>query len=228
MVPDTLNIYALVIVLAGWIFTLCFHEFSHALVAYTGGDKSVKKKGYLTFNPVRYMHPFLSLVLPVLFLLIGGIGLPGGAVYIDVSRLRSRIWHCAAVLAGPLSNVILLGILMVPFWLGVANPSENKILWSAYAFLCFLQVMVTFLNLLPIPPLDGFGAISAFMPANLRTHLHPILMYVFYFALIIALIYVPVTRDIFWETVLMCSAKIGIPTELVYDGLNMIRLNLSI
>ena len=66
MVPDTFNIYALVIVLAGWIFTLCFHEFSHALVAYAGGDKSVKKKGYLTFNPVRYMHPFLSLVLPVL------------------------------------------------------------------------------------------------------------------------------------------------------------------
>jgi len=51
MVADTLNIYALVIVLAGWIFTLCFHEFSHALVAYAGRDKSVKKKGYVLLAP---------------------------------------------------------------------------------------------------------------------------------------------------------------------------------
>jgi len=70
-----------VIIFFGWIFSLCLHEFSHALVAYYGGDTTVKDKGYLTFNPLKYTHPFLSLILPLIILLMGGIGLPGGAVY---------------------------------------------------------------------------------------------------------------------------------------------------
>src|SRR5687768_15540217 len=45
------------IVLFGWIFSLCLHEFSHALVAYYGGDYTVREKGYLTFNPLKYTHP---------------------------------------------------------------------------------------------------------------------------------------------------------------------------
>ena len=41
-----------IIIFFGWIFSLCLHEFSHALVAYYGGDTTVKDKGYLTFNPL--------------------------------------------------------------------------------------------------------------------------------------------------------------------------------
>ncbi len=43
-----------IIICAGWIFSLCLHEFSHAIVAYWGGDTSVKQKGYLNFNPIEY------------------------------------------------------------------------------------------------------------------------------------------------------------------------------
>src|SRR5512147_448356 len=101
------------IVLIGWIFSLCLHEFSHALVAYRGGDFTVREKGYLTFNPLKYTHPVYSLVLPMLFLLAGGIGLPGGAVYIERWRLRSRWWDSAVSLAGPASNAVLALILGV-------------------------------------------------------------------------------------------------------------------
>ena len=45
------------VVLIGWIFSLCLHEFSHSLVAYYGGDTTVREKGYLTFNPLKYTHP---------------------------------------------------------------------------------------------------------------------------------------------------------------------------
>src|SRR6188474_2888900 len=92
------------IVLFGWIFSLCLHEFSHAIVAYYGGDYTVKEKGYLTFNPLKYTHPFLSIVLPLLILLMGGIGLPGGAVYIETRLIRSRYWLSAMSLAGPAAN----------------------------------------------------------------------------------------------------------------------------
>ncbi len=75
-----MNLTTFLIVLAGWIFSLSLHEFAHALVAYYGGDKTVKDKGYLTFNPLKYTHPMLSIVFPIIFLMMGGIGLPGGAV----------------------------------------------------------------------------------------------------------------------------------------------------
>ena len=102
------------IVFFGWIFSLCLHEFSHALVAYLGGDYTVREKGYLTFNPLKYTHPLFSLILPLLFLVMGGIGLPGGAVYIERQRIRNRFVLSFMSLAGPLSNLlvaILLGIL---------------------------------------------------------------------------------------------------------------------
>src|SRR5512133_27249 len=95
------------IVLFGWLFSLCLHEFSHALVAYYGGDTTVRENGYLTFNPLRYTHPLFSLILPLLFLVMGGIGLPGGAVYIERWRIRNRLWLSAMSLAGPLSNLLI-------------------------------------------------------------------------------------------------------------------------
>lgn len=71
----------LIFVCVGWILSVCLHEFGYVIVAYGGGDTSVKDKGYLTLNPLKYTNINLSLVLPLFFLLIGGIALPGAAVY---------------------------------------------------------------------------------------------------------------------------------------------------
>src|SRR5204863_7320161 len=98
-----------------WIFSVCLHEFGHAIVAYYGGDYTVREKGYLTFNPLKYTHPLFSIVLPLLFLVMGGIGLPGGAVYIERCRIRNRFILSAVSLAGPLANLlvaIVLGLLL--------------------------------------------------------------------------------------------------------------------
>src|SRR4028118_1839319 len=100
------EIYTFIIVLAGWIFSVCLHEWAHAFVAYQGGDTTVKDKGYLSFNPLKYTDPFLSIVVPIAFLLLGGLGLPGGAVYIERHRLRSKWWDTLVSLAGPAINVV--------------------------------------------------------------------------------------------------------------------------
>ena len=69
-----------VLVVAGWLVSLCLHEFGHAYTAWKFGDHDIAVRGYLTLNPLKYSNPMLSLGLPLLFIALGGIGLPGGAV----------------------------------------------------------------------------------------------------------------------------------------------------
>ena len=78
------------IVLGGWATSLCLHEFGHAITAYRGGDRAVRAKGYLSLDPRHYTDPVLSIVLPLIFVAIGGIPLPGGAVWINHHALRDR------------------------------------------------------------------------------------------------------------------------------------------
>ena len=70
--------------------SLCLHEYAHALVAYRAGDRGVADRGYLTLNPLKYTHPLLSIVLPVVVVMLGGIGLPGGAVWVDHAHIAQQ------------------------------------------------------------------------------------------------------------------------------------------
>ena len=204
-----------IIVLVGWIFSLCLHEFSHALVAYFGGDTTVREKGYLTFNPLKYTHPVYSLLLPLLFLFLGGIGLPGGAVYIETWRLRSRGWITAVSLAGPTAN-LLLAIVLGTF-LRFAPVTSGGV-WPGLAFLALLQVCALVLNLIPLPPFDGFGAIEPYLPMNLRASLSQTRGYLS-FAVFILLWYVPFVNNAFWNLIFTLAYVVGVPLQLAQMGL---------
>lgn len=202
------------IVLVGWVFSLTLHEFMHALVAYRGGDWTVREKGYLTFNPLRYTHPVMSILLPLLFLVMGGIGLPGGAVYIETWRLRSRNWASAVSLAGPLANLFVALVLALVFRVA---PVSLEGIWPGLAFLAFLQVSAAALNLLPIPPLDGYGILGPFLPPALREmadRAAPVGMWI----LLLLMWYVPFFGQLFWGGVAFVTALLGIPLELVGAG----------
>jgi Zn-dependent protease len=210
------------IVTVGWVFSLCLHEFAHAWVAYRGGDYTIREKGYLTFNPLKYVDPFFSLVLPILFVLLGGIGLPGGAVYIDRSLLRSRGIETAVSLAGPLANFILVIILGAVFKFGFVQVDPNSLLSVSLAFLLHLQVSAIVLNLLPVPPLDGFGALAPWLSESARQTAYRNTSVTF-FVLFIALSFVPAINRAFWETVFALNALLGVPPELVRVGWNTYR-----
>ena len=162
---------SVVIVVGGWIFSLVMHEFAHALVAYWGGDDGVVERGYLSLNPLKYTHPLLSIGLPLFFLAIGGIGLPGGAVFINRSRLRSRYWGSLVSAAGPFASFLCMILFAAPFWTGYVtleqNYFDNRLQWGSLAFLVFLQATAILINLIPLPPLDGFGIIEPFLPDDL-------------------------------------------------------------
>ncbi|MFP6596457.1 MAG: site-2 protease family protein [Candidatus Hydrogenedentota bacterium] len=208
-----------VFVFAAWIFSLCVHEFSHAIVAYQGGDFTVKDKGYLSLNPLKFTDPFLSLGLPLLFLLIGGLGLPGGCVYIERHLLRSRGWDCMVSLAGPISNLGLAILLASPFYLGFVDSKSNDPLWNAMAFLVILQLLAMVFNLIPVPGLDGFGAIAAWMDEGLRQRIYRY-SNIMFFGLIIVIWNVPKASQVLWGSVHLLGELLGVPPEMARAGYN--------
>ena len=211
------GILTFLFVAATWVVTLCLHEFGHAFVAYRNGDSSVVYRGYLTLNPLKYTHVVLSIVLPLIFLLIGGIGLPGGAVFIDRSALRTRWSHSAVSAAGPLTNLVVSILLATAIFL----RSDNSDFWAAVAFLAFLQVTAAILNLLPIPGLDGYGIIEPYLPRSWAGQAARIAPFVFYG--FILLLWIPALNQAFFGAIFGVLNLLGVPPILVQTGLSLFR-----
>lgn len=204
-------------VASAWVVTLCLHEFAHAFVAFRNGDSSVVYRGYLTLNPLKYTHVVLSIVMPLIFLLIGGIGLPGGAVFIDRSALRTRFANTAVSAAGPLTNFVVAIVLATAIFF---RP-ENNDFWAALAFLMFLQLTAAILNILPIPGLDGYGIIEPYLPRSWAGQAARIAPYVFFGFFILLL--VPAINRAFFGAVFGLAALLGVPSELIGAGSALFR-----
>lgn len=216
-----------VFVCLGWILSVCLHEFGHAVVAYFGGDTSVKDKGYLTLNPLKYTHPVYSLLLPILFLLMGGIALPGGAVYINHRRLRNRWWESAVSAAGPFASAAVTILLAIPFGLGWATPSIEHWIWPSLAFLVVLEIAGVLLNLLPIPPLDGYGIIEPWLPQKTQIQFNKFSQYGIW--IIFALLwYVQPLNQVFWNCTYTISDFLGVPPEMAGQGYDLFRQQTNI
>ncbi|WP_042376193.1 site-2 protease family protein [Streptacidiphilus melanogenes] len=169
-------------VCAGWLISLCLHEFGHARAALHGGDITVGAKGYLTLNPLKYTHPVYSFVMPLIFIVLGGIALPGGAVFIERGRIRSKAKNALVSAAGPAINAAFALVLLI--LLATVAPSFDGLtavphleFFSALGYLALLQVMATILNLVPMPGLDGYGIIEPWLSYETRRSLANIAPY---------------------------------------------------
>ena len=94
-------------------------------------------RGYLTLDPRRYSHPALSLLLPMIVIALGGIGLPGAAVYLRTWFMTPRR-RTLVSLAGPAANLVLAVVLLVLTRL-LYDP-DHLVLWAGVAFLGFLEL----------------------------------------------------------------------------------------
>ncbi len=213
-------------VLIFWLVSLCLHEYAHARVAYAGGDTSVVGKGYLTMNPLRYMHPVLSIVLPMVFLALGYIALPGGAVYIDTTRIRSRGWLSLVSLAGPMANLAMFLFCALPFALGWhIGRDDLGSLWPSLALCAYFQALAFVLNMLPIPGLDGYGVIEPFLPDGIRQSLDYVRPAGFFILLAIFITENPVKHAVGrWIDTLVLGLDVS-PAYLI-EGLTLFRSTL--
>ncbi|MCM0678484.1 site-2 protease family protein [Micromonospora phytophila] len=207
-------------VVSGWLVSLCLHEYAHAIVAFRAGDRSVAHRGYLTLNPLKYSHPLLSIALPVVVVLLGGIGLPGGAVWVDRHAIPGRLRHTLVSLAGPATNVLFTLVLVAAVQAGAAGGGPVEF-WAAVALLAFLQLTASVLNLLPVPGLDGGNMIQPWLGPQWRK------MYdvfaPFGFILLFALLWNPRISGWFFGAVFAVGDLLGLPPGLYVLGLDLIR-----
>jgi Zn-dependent protease len=145
------------------IFSAIVHEVSHGLVAEKLGDETARRHGRITLNPLVHIDPFGSIFLPLILLLAGSPVILGSAkpVPVNFNNLRNPRSGMALVsLAGPLSNLVLAILFVLPIKLGLANAISGPILIQAV----FINLALAIFNILPIPPLDGSKIVAAFAP----------------------------------------------------------------
>jgi Zn-dependent protease len=205
-------------VFVGWIISLCLHEWGHAATAWAGGDRGVEELGYLTLNPLRYANPFMSIVIPLAFLAMGGIGFPGGAVYVNKRALRGPAWRAAVSAAGPAMNLAFLAALALVIHVGGASGA----LLAALAFLGFLQATAFILNLLPIPGLDGFGIIESLFPEGERPAMAQIGRFAS-LAFFVVILSAPQVLQPVWQAAEGLCNLLGIDTGDIADGVHLFR-----
>jgi Zn-dependent protease len=204
-----------VFVLGAYFTVLCLHEFGHAYAAHRAGDTSIVARGYLDLNPLRYVNPVLSILLPAFYLVIGALPLPGGAVLVDRSAARKR-WQVSMISAsGPLWNILFAGIAMAAVAIGAPTDLDvafgpHSAFWSAVSFFAYLQVAVALLNLIPVPGLDGYGIIEPYLRYETRRSLEPIRPYGILLVLLLLFAFPPV-RDGFSHAINSILQTFGQP-----------------
>jgi Zn-dependent protease len=220
--PDHARLLVFPFVFIGFVIALCVHEFGHAIVAYHCGDTTVREKGYLTLDPLRYTDLQFSIVFPLIIMALGGIGLPGGAVYINMHNLRRPIYGALVSAGGPVGTAVVLAVLMLLFSAVPQLAGTAPVLYAALAFLALLQVTALLFNLLPCPGLDGWGIVEPFLPASVRAlgrRFAPIAILI----LVAALFFVPGLSRWFWQTVFAACAWIGLDARAAFLGLRMFQ-----
>ena len=206
------------VVLGGWAVSLCLHEFAHAYTAWRFGDRDVEARGYLTLNPLKYSHPLLSLGLPALFIALGGIGLPGGAVYVRTSWMTKR-QKTLVSLAGPATNLAFAVVVLA--LTGLLREPGHPVFWAAMAFMGFLQVTAFVLNMLPVPGLDGYSALEPHLSPQTQRALEPAKQWGF--IILVVLLFTPQINRWFFELVFWFVELFGVPGGLAMAGMDLTR-----
>jgi Zn-dependent protease len=151
------------------LFSVIFHEVAHGLMAYRLGDPTAKYAGRLTLNPIPHIDLFGSILLPAL-LYFSGLPIIGAAKPVPVNYLNLKDVRSGMVLVsivGPLTNILLAVVAALVYRLapGISAAGEQLLVQVV-----FLNVILAFFNMIPIPPLDGskvLAGISGYFSHNL-------------------------------------------------------------
>ena len=150
------------------LIAITFHEAAHAFVAYRLGDNTAWQLGRVSFNPLKHIDPFGTVILPGVLLLshspfVFGYAKPVPVNFRNLNHPRlDMVW---VALAGPAINIVLATIVAFAFHALPLVPAEAA-KWTAdnlkNAFL--INIVLAIFNMMPIPPLDGGRVAVGLLP----------------------------------------------------------------
>lgn len=150
------------------LFSAVFHEYMHGFAAYKLGDSTAKDAGRLTFNPIKHLDLFGSIILPLMLLISGSSFLFAWAKPVPYNpfNLRDKKYGDAKVAAaGPLAN---LAIALAFGLIWRLMPFVSLTFSGFIATIIYINLILMVFNLIPIPPLDGSKILATFLPAEKR------------------------------------------------------------
>ncbi len=157
------NLTRIVMLTLAFIVAIVVHEANHAVVATALGDDTPRRHGRLSLNPMRH----IDLTGLVVFV-IAGVGWGWTPVTPGNLRPDPRIGNALVAAAGPLANLLLATLFSLPLRANLdLPPLLHQFLFLAVA----LNLLLFVLNLLPVPPLDGFSVLLGVLPASLAAPL---------------------------------------------------------
>lgn len=166
----TLSVWVLPLVVA-----ITFHEAAHGFVAHRLGDNTAWKRGRVSFNPLKHIDPFGTVILPGILLLtqapfLFGYAKPVPVNFRNLNHPRmDMVW---VALAGPATNILLAFVAASAFH-GLGLVPGNSAQWMADNLknALIINVILAVFNMLPIPPLDGGRVAVGLLPRVLATPL---------------------------------------------------------
>ena len=184
-----MDVIGAVIVLCVIVFSMMLHELTHGSVALALGDTTAKDDGRLTLNPIAHLDPFMSVILPLISYLMGGVVFGGAKpVPVNTHRLKGGAWGMALVAAvGPLTNFLLAFVSFLIMELSGVTAASGLI-HTVLLDMVFVNLGFGVFNLIPIPPLDGSRILYLLMPDKVRElmeRMEPVGIYIIYILILV-------------------------------------------
>ena len=170
---NPLDIERFVLIAPVLLFAMIAHEYAHGYAALRQGDATAYQLGRLTWNPIKHIDPFMTILLPVLMALTHGPIL-GGAKPVPVNPRNYRKYRRGDIivsLAGVATNLVIavltVPVLVVLGLVAQAAPGAAQVLAIVQAMLIWgilINLILVAFNLLPLPPLDGSHVLKYLLP----------------------------------------------------------------
>ena len=163
-----ISLYGISVWILPILIAITFHEAAHGFAAWRLGDDTALKLGRVSFNPLRHIDPFGTVILPGVLLMAQSPFLFGYAKPVPVNFRNlnhPRLDMVWVALAGPATNILLAVLMGLAFHALPLIPAEAA-KWTydnlKNAFL--INIVLAIFNMMPIPPLDGGRVAVGLLP----------------------------------------------------------------